>query len=104
MAKFHGFIGFVVSQETAPGVWEDSVTEKEYTGDFLRDVSRWSGNQNVNDDLTLSSRVSIIADRFAEQNIPRIKYVRFDGVKWSVTSYEHLRPRLLLTLGGVYNG
>lgn len=104
MAKFHGFIGFSTEQMTAPGVWEAIESEVEYTGDFLRDVRQWTEAANVNDNLTLSSRVSIIADPFALENIAAIKYVKWEGVKWTVLSVEHQRPRLLLRLGEVYNG
>jgi len=104
MAKFHGFIGFSTVIETAAGVYEATFTEKEYTGEFLRDVKQWTSGENLNDNLTLSSRVSIIADPFALENIAAIKYVKWQGVKWRVTSFEHQRPRLLLQLGEVYNG
>lgn len=104
MAKFHGFIGFANTTETAPGVYTESISEVEYTGNVLRDVRQWDGNQQLNDDLSLSSRISIIADPFALANIPTIKYVKWLGVKWRVTSIEQEHPRLHLRLGEVYNG
>jgi len=104
MAKFHGFIGFATTVETAPGVHQEQITEVEYTGNFLRDVKRYSEDSQVNRNLSLSSRVSIIADPFALSNIAAIKYVKWQDVKWAVTDIEHERPRLHLRLGEVYNG
>lgn len=104
MAKFHGKIGYATSVETAPGVWSDQVTEREYTGDVLRESKQWTRGEQVNDNLTVSNRLSIIADDFANTNIPGMKYVLWVGAYWKITSVEVQRPRLILTLGGVYNG
>jgi len=104
MAKFHGTIGFSTSVESADGVFTTPITEYEYTGDFLRTTSKWQQNEKVNDNLSLSARVSIVADPFAFANISTIKYVKWNGVAWKVVSVEHEKPRLVLTLGEVYNG
>ena len=104
MAKFHGFVGFATSVTTAPGVVTQQITEKEYTGDFLRDTRDWRPDENLNEDLSLSTRVSIVADPFASENVAAIKYAKFEGVKWRVASVERQYPRLILRLGGVYNG
>ena len=104
MAKFHGFIGFSSFSETAPGVHQEAIVEQEYTGEFLRDAKRWSPSENLNDNLALQSRVSVIADPFALDNIAAVRYVKWNGVKWKVNSIEHQRPRLILQLGEVYNG
>lgn len=104
MAKFHGFIGFSTIVETAPGVHQEQITEREYTGDFLRTSQTWSTAEKVNDDLKLDVRVSIVADPFAFANMSTIKYVKWNGVSWRVSSIDHERPRLILKVGGVYNG
>jgi len=104
MAKFHGFVGFSISVETAPGVWKEQITEREYTGDLIRLSQNHNVADQLNDSVVLNSRVKIAADQFAFTNLSTIKYARFDGVSWKVTSIEHERPRLVLALGGVYNG
>lgn len=103
MAKFHGIVGWVISQETAAGVWTPAVTEREYYGDVLREARQWSKGEQVNDDLSLSNRVSIIADDFAFENFSTIRYAKLGGGLWTVTNIEIQRPRLILTLGGVYH-
>lgn len=104
MAKWHGKVGYVTSVETEPNVWEMKPIEKHYYGDLIRNTSRWTPSGNVNDNLTVSSQISIVADPFAYENVHTIKYVELMGSMWEVTSIEPQYPRILLTLGGVYNG
>lgn len=104
MARFHGKVGYTESIETAPGVWTDEVSEREYYGDVIRESRQWSGTSQVNDNLVVNNRISIVADAFAYENFSAMKYVIWSGVYWKVSSVEIQRPRLILTLGGVYNG
>lgn len=105
MARYCGKVGYVDSVETTPGVWSDEITERTYTGDAIRITSRWSAkSDSTNDDLSINTQLSVIADAFAYQNFNHIKYAEFMGVKWKVTNIEVQRPRLILTLGGEYNG
>ena len=104
MAKFCGKIGFTNSVETAPGVWVDKVEEKTYRGDVLTNYFKWQNSEQVNDDLYISSRISILADYFAYENLANIKYVEWYGARWKVLNVEPQRPRIILTLGGVYSG
>ena len=105
MAKFYGPIGYSVSTEVRPGVWKDTIEERNYYGDLIRDASRWTASQDsTNDDLTINNQISIVADPFAENNFHSMKYVRFMGANWKITSVEPRFPRLILSVGGVYNG
>lgn len=104
MAKFHGIIGYSNQVETAPGVWVDQPTEREYYGDVIRESRQWTGASQVNDDLTISNRISIVADDFANSNFSAMRYVVWVGVYWKISTIETQRPRLILSLGGVYNG
>ena len=101
MARYCGIVGYVESVETTPGVWTDEVTERLYTGNSTRNISRWTQSSNTtNDDLSVNVQLSVIA----YQNFNHIKYAIYMGVKWKVTNVEVERPRLILTLGGEYNG
>lgn len=106
MAKFYGQIGFVQTVEDPPesGIWEEQVTERNYYGDVNKAVRRWESAQKVNDDINVSNEISILSDPYVTQNIPWIKYVAWNGAKWKVSSVEVQYPRLILSLGGVYNG
>lgn len=100
--KFHGNVGFSISQETKPGVWTQKIKDVPYYGELTKPVNKWTTGSEVNDNASFSSQVSIVSDPFAINNFHSIKYVEYLGIKWKVTSVEIMRPRLLLTLGGEY--
>jgi len=104
MPKFVGQIGFITQSETAPGIWEDYITEKIYKGDIIQNARRWVSSEKITDDFTIDNRISILADAFLYNNFPAIKYVKWMGTRWKITNIELVRPRLNLTLGGIYNG
>ena len=104
MARFHGEVGYGTPTETAPGVWEDVIDEQQYTGDVIKNTRRLEAGEGVNDNITVGNSISIVADQFAIDNFSKIKYVRWMGAVWIVTNVEVRSPRLILALGGVYNG
>lgn len=103
MARFCGKVGYVETQETAPGVHSEVFTEYTYVGDVLRNLQRWDQTEYLLDNLTLNSRFSLIGDAFAYESWPMMRYIIYNGVKWKITSVEILRPRLIITVGGKYN-
>lgn len=104
MAKFYGTVGYAVTGETVDGVWkENPIMERPYYGDVVRNYKRAQSGGNLNDDVSLSNEISIVADPFAYQHCYAIRYVDYMGVRWKVESVEVERPRLILSLGGVYN-
>lgn len=104
MAKFNGKVGYGEQVETAPGVYEEQITEYTYFGDVVRNTRRLREGEKVNDDLSVGNSISIVADAYASEHFFAIRYVEWAGSLWKVTEVEVQRPRLLLRLGGVYNG
>ena len=105
MNKYYGIIGYSETQETTPGVWTDVVTERHYYGDILNNRKRWeTSSESINDDLNISNSISIIADPYAYQHFYAIKFIEWNGILWKVTEVEVQQPRLILSIGGVYNG
>lgn len=104
MAKFYGNVGFVKTVETEPGIWEERVTENPYSGDLIRNTSRFQPSGGVNDNISIANNISIVADPYADENFQYMRYVVFMGAKWKITNAEIQYPRIILTLGGVYNG
>lgn len=104
MARFYGKVGYALPAETVDGVYTNNIKERDYYGD-VRDEMIISRNEGqVNDDISLSQLVAIVADKFAYENFQRIKFVELYGALWLVTSVKVERPRLLLRMGGPYNG
>ena len=104
MAKWHGKVGYVTNVETEPGIWSAVATEKLYSGDTLSNRIQNVNSNKVNDDFTVANKISIIADPFATQNFHAMRYIEFMGAKWKITNVEVRYPRLILTIGGLYNG
>ena len=103
MAKWSGKIGFADTVETEPGIWEEIITERLYYGDLTRNFRKTQGSDNVNDNINISNSISIIADPYANQNLYAMRYIEFQGAKWKVTDAEVQHPRIILTLGGLWN-
>jgi hypothetical protein len=80
------------------------VTEISYFGDVIRNSLKSQSGESVNNDLSVSNSISIVADMYAREHFSAIRYVEWAGTKWSVTEIEVQHPRLILRLGGVYNG
>ena len=104
MARFSGFVGYITQEETVPGVWSSAENSKMMTGDIIRQSSNIQNGDKVNSDITLNHRVSLLGDAYAFGNYYNIKWIELDGRKWSVTSVEVQRPRLIIGLGGLWNG
>ena len=104
--KYSGIIGFIQTVENPPesGVWVEKVTERHYFGNVLKMRKSFNNSGKVNDDLNIGNQLSIIADPFMNQNLAAIRYCYYMGAWWKVTDVEVERPRMILTLGGVYNG
>lgn len=104
MTKYYGEIAFAINEETTPGVWNPSLVRRSYYGDVLKNTSRSQSTDQVNDNINLSNRISIVSDLYINQNFSQIAYATFMGSKWKVTDVEVQFPRLILTLGGTYHG
>jgi len=103
MAKFYGKIGYGVSVEIRPGVWETQITDKYYSGDVIRNSRKLVVANTLNDNITMSNEISIVADPFANSNFQSIRYIEYMGTLWKVSNVDVQCPRLILTLGEVYN-
>ena len=103
MAKFCGVIGYVITNEIEPGVYVEEVIENEYYGDVIRNTRRLREAAKVNDDINISNQISIVADPFANNNFHAMRYIMFMGTKWKIIEVEVQYPRLILSIGGLYN-
>lgn len=105
--KFSGKVAFTEqSVQVKPGVYRPKIVEKPYVGDVLRDQRRYQQGENQqNENLTISNRISIVSDLYMKQNWASILYVVWNGINWKATSIDVSQyPRITIDLGGVYNG
>lgn len=104
MAKFYGKVGYGTTADKGHGVHDDVITEKSYYGDVVRNSRGLDDAERVNADLTVGNSISIVADPYALNHFFAIRYVEWAGTLWVVSNVDVVSPRLLLRLGGVYNG
>lgn len=104
MARFYGKVGYGQDVNKGGGVWETEITEKHYFGDVIQDFRRLQDGEKVNRDLTTSTSISIVSDEYANEHFSAIRYVEWAGVLWNVNVVNQEHPRLVLQLGGKYNG
>lgn len=102
--RFYGKVGYGVTVETSPGVHEDQIVEFSYFGDVVRNSLKFREGESVNNDLSVSNSISVVADAYANKHFSTVRYVEWAGTLWTVSEVEVQSPRLLLRLGGVYNG
>lgn len=105
--KFSGMIGFWEKDiETKPGVYKPKIIEKKYVGDILNNSRRFQQVENQqNENLRITNRLSIICDLYMQKNWSSIRYVTWNNVNWKVNSVDiSPYPRVIIELGGVYNG
>lgn len=104
MAKWYGPIGYAETVETRPGIWVEQVTEHTHYGDMLPNMHRLQTTDQVNDDINISNKLSIVADPYAWSHYYSMRYAEFNGTRWKIINVEVAYPRLILTLGGLWNG
>lgn len=103
MAKYYGEIGYAETIETEEGVWTERINTKKYYGDVLSVRSMYQSTENLNDNINIRNKIAIISDPYANENFMHIRYIVWMGTKWKVTEVEVNYPRLILSIGGVYN-
>lgn len=104
MARFYGRVGYGQTVDKGNGVHELVITERSYGGDVIRNSRTLESGEKVNDDLSVNNSISIVSDEYANQHFFAIRYVEWAGALWRVQAVESQSPRLILRLGGVYNG
>ncbi len=106
--KFYGPVGYghTVEEPAGGGVWKQIITERIYSGDVERNTLRLDDGASVNPNLSVGNSISIFADPYANENYFAMLYLFWNGVYWAIDSVEVKpdAPRLLLRMGGVYNG
>ena len=102
MSKCSGVIGYSLVVETQPGIWSETIIDKPYYGEVITDNRKYDNNA-INEDLNISNKISIVSNSFMLENLAMMKYLTFLKSKWKITSVEMKPPRIIITIGGLYN-
>lgn len=104
MAKWSGNIGFAEPIEQEPGIWDDVITERHYYGDIIRNVVKQQNSGGISDNIDINNDISIVADPYANMNLYRMRYIEYLGAKWEIKNATIQHPRIIITIGGLWNG
>jgi hypothetical protein len=104
MSRFSGLLGFVRTELSDGGIYNEVSTEIKAKGTFRKISSRVYSEQEVNASVRLANEISVIGNNEIFNHLNSLKYVVWKGTKWSVTTITLEPPRVIIVLGGVYNG
>lgn len=104
MPRCSGVIGYALAEETQPGVWTEDVIEKKYYGDIVRDNRKVIDQGVINGSFNINNNISVISNKFMLDNMAFMRYISFANSKWKINSVDIKPPRIIITLGGLYNG
>lgn len=105
MAKWYGQIGFTVTEEIEPGIWADNeVVIRSYFGDVISNQWLRQTSGEVNDNIKISNQISVIADPYAVNHLSSMTWIEFSNEKWKISKVDVQYPRLIISLGEVWNG
>lgn len=104
MAKWFGKVGYADTDMSEPGRWEEKIKERSYYGDVYRNTRLIQNPGDINDNVNISMQISIVADPFAKDHIHAMRYAEYMGTMWRITSAEAQYPRVILQIGGIWNG
>jgi hypothetical protein len=103
MSRCSGLIGYALAGETQPGVWTENITEKIYYGDVVRDNRRIVDQGEINGSININNNISVVSNKFMLDNLAFMRYITFANSKWKISSVDIRSPRVVITLGGLYN-
>jgi len=106
LSRFFGPIGFVTmaEQPEGSGIWEEIPVEKNYRGEISKNSRRWDNGEQLNKNLNINNTISIVADPYISNHLMELRYIKWLGGYWEISSVDVQTPRLVLSIGGVYNG
>lgn len=104
MARFSGILGINRGPvEVSPGIYKPQIEEIVVTGEIRQEQLSW-GQANLREGLRARHVLSIVTPDDGELGFGEVEYIEWQGKKWDVISVAYKRPRLELSMGGIYNG
>lgn len=101
--RYFGEIGFAETRETSPGIWKEVITPRRYRGTVTTASRRYNDGETVNGTLKTNAVISIVGDTYAFDHLFAIRWCQWAGALWTVAYADFKRPRIVLTLGELYN-
>lgn len=102
--RYCGMIGYELTVDDGTGIYTPIITERKAKGDVESCRLRISDGVSINSDFKVNNKISIVSEPFSLNNFQNIRYASWKGTRWKVDSVEIDMPRIILTLGGEWNG
>lgn len=107
MGKYFGNIGYridVVDPEN-PDISKTEITLVKKRGEVLKNSRRWQDTQeSINPTMICSNRIKFIGNSFDYENLSSMIFVEYLGSRWKISDVDlSERPKIIVTLGGLYN-
>lgn len=102
--RYSGKIGYATKVETAPGVWEDVITEREHVGEVIQRTERLDQANSVIPSYRTTTSFSVLSDGVLKERYSDVRYISWKGIRWSVSSVIHKFPRMEMFVAEEYNG
>lgn len=105
MSRFWGYIGINkgIVESGTPGVVEYEIERVRVSGEIRNARLSWP-NANARERLSAQHVLSLITPEDSDIDYNGVVYVEWHNTQWAVTAIQYNRPRLELTMGGLYNG
>lgn len=104
MAKWAGKIGFAETVKGEDDISRTTIVEQSYKGDVLQNNRKWDDSERINGDFSISNRISVVAKDYMLTHLQYMRYITWQGAKWRITSVSVMYPRVILSIGDLYNG
>lgn len=104
MARFYGVIGYAIDKPISAGNMIEGIIERSYSGEIIKHHTNLVLEGKAHPDINIANSISVVSDPYAEENMDTMRYVTWKGTRWRITSVDIQRPRIILTLGGRFNG
>lgn len=103
MTRYLGFIGINRGAvETAPGIFTEVIDAIEVSGEMRQSRATWP-QAGMRDGVQLAHVLSIVAPEDSDVDFNEVVYIEWQNHKWAVTQIQYKRPRVELSLGGLYD-
>jgi hypothetical protein len=104
MARYWGVIGINRGPvQTSPGILTPKIEEVQVSGEMRQERLNWP-QAGMREGLSARHVLSVITPEDSDIDFTEAVYISWQGRKWSVTSIQYKRPRVELSLGGIYSG
>lgn len=101
--RYSGHFGFAQSDETAPGVMTETITERKFVGEVKQRTETLRIDGEIFPVYSTNTSVSVLSRGNHEYSFDNLRWLTYAGKKWRPRSVVHEPPRVTVHLGDEWN-